>query len=167
MPNLKQIVQHRSKLRTTVPETASGRLYKMAPIPGAYAIAVQYRFKTLTDDTMKFYSPSFLFHDINFSAKKDASHQLRIEVIKGKFLYANKPSFSSSKVQIVCTCRDFFYTWWYYNKNEHGVHLGPDLPSYTRKTDTYPARNPNMTLGCCKHIIRAIQDMSSEGFLQK
>ena len=55
---------------------------------------------------------------------------------------------------IVSNCRDFFFTFAFYN-HATGCLYGPKPRPYVRKTTTYPPRNKLSVPGACKHIHNA------------
>jgi len=52
-----------------------------------------------------------------------------------------------------------------YNLN-HNCHVGPIPPRYVRKTTTRPPANPNAVPGCCKHLLKAIEDLRGYGLIK-
>ena len=62
-----------------------------------------------------------------------------------------------------CTCKDYFFTWaWYNYYNGHCLY-GPAPKPYQRKTTWMPPRNPLHLPGSCKHIHNAWAYMKREG----
>lgn len=72
---------------------------------------------------------------------------------QGIWYYFIKPS-NYSPVQVSCTCKDYIYTYAYYNAKT-GNHLGP-LPIIEPPKGLRPPRNPQHLPGMCKHIATAL-----------
>lgn len=63
---------------------------------------------------------------------------------------------------VVHNCADEFFTfaWW---KSQAGCLYGPRPRPYQRKTTTYPQRNPQHLIGCCKHVYNAWEVLRNSG----
>lgn len=63
---------------------------------------------------------------------------------------------------VVENCADEFFTfaWW---KAQAGCLYGPRPRPYQRKTTTYPQRNPQHLIGCCKHVYNAWEVLRNSG----
>ena len=65
---------------------------------------------------------------------------------------------------VVSNCKDYFYSWgWYNYYNAHCLY-GPAPRPYQRKTTTYPRRNPTGMPGICKHLYHAWEYLRLKGF---
>lgn len=61
-----------------------------------------------------------------------------------------------------CSCRDYFYTWgWYNYYNAHCLYGPPPRP-YKKKTNR-PPRNPRGIPGICKHLYNAWDFLKGNG----
>jgi hypothetical protein len=65
------------------------------------------------------------------------------------------PNLDSTPIRVRCSCRDYYFTYEWYNKRSGALAGGPHSV-YTRKTATRPERNPAHLPGMCKHLIRQI-----------
>jgi hypothetical protein len=67
----------------------------------------------------------------------------------------------SNLVQCYCSCEDYYFTWWYYNRKDN-CHYGRPLREYVRKTKTYPERNRLHIPGMCKHCMALANHIKKE-----
>ena len=63
---------------------------------------------------------------------------------------------------VVENCKDYFFTWAYYNMRA-GCLYGPAPKPYVRKTTWMPPRNPMGVPGACKHIYNAWNILRNSG----
>jgi len=70
-----------------------------------------------------------------------------------------------NKVQIRCQCKSFYFDYQYWDKKVSAL-FGPPFPTYTRKTTTYPERNPRHLPGLCKHLRVLVDMLRSRGLLK-
>ena len=83
---------------------------------------------------------------------------------KGETYYIKKFDKLRNPVSQRCSCKDYFYTWgWYNYYNAHCLY-GPAPRPYQRKTTTYPRRNPTGMPGICKHLYHAWEYLRLKGF---
>ena len=77
--------------------------------------------------------------------------------IEGAKIISGKKDFNIKKVndtnncKVRCTCKDFMWTFNYYNKKEKSLR-GSVREPYTKKTPR-PPRNPGEVPGLCKHLL--------------
>lgn len=112
----------------------------------------------------KAYPILLVFNGIDFSDDPHPDYPLRIEQLKGIYIYAKHPSISKSSCQLRCQCPDFYFTWQYYDKQVKAL-AGSPFKKYTRKTTTYPERNPDHLPGYCKHIEGFVKKLASNKFI--
>lgn len=110
------------------------------------------------------YSVLVRFNGVSYSEAPDKEHDLSIDKGHGVYLYAARPSFSRSDVQVRCQCKDFYFTWQYYDRQVKAL-AGPPFPKYVRKTDNYPERNPLHVPGYCKHIEGMVRRLLEKKFI--
>lgn len=100
------------------------------------------------------------FQDCNIleanSAPSDEEKNKYFQInYKGDIYWIEKINLDKQKATIRCDCRDFIYTWAYYDFRT-GNLWGPPPKPYIRKTPAPPVgrpyRNPNGYPGFCKHI---------------
>jgi len=126
--------------------------------------------------------------------QKLARFGMRVEVAKSHTVYMAKPDLDFHPVGVSCTCPDYFWTWWYYNRHKALAHQGSDLPypgnlpgvPKKRKTDNQsygsppnfstwqkpgkpydPRRNKIGTPGICKHIVDLAERIEKMGWVKK
>lgn len=81
---------------------------------------------------------------------------------KGKLWVFKFPE--TVKVEVSCTCPDYYFTWWAWNY-EKGSHMGDPMPPYKRKTVHLPERNPAHIPGACKHILGVMNFAMRKGWM--
>lgn len=82
---------------------------------------------------------------------------------KGETYYVKKFHALRNPLTARCTCKDFYFTWSYWDLKA-GCLYGPIPKPYKRKTTWMPERNPLHIPGCCKHIYRAWDYLKRQGF---
>lgn len=123
------------------------KIVDMNPIPSSNQLVV----KGLSQGT-KLYQLTMNIFNVRYNKTPDRQFPLNVRLKNGTAMYASQIPVSEAKVQVRCSCPDFYYRWWYYN-NKNKVLTGPPMPAYARKTKTRPEVNPLHIPGACKHII--------------
>ena len=83
--------------------------------------------------------------------------KIKEDDIEGVPIISGKKDFNIEKIndtnncKVRCTCKDFMWTFNYYNKKEKSLR-GSVREPYTKKTSR-PPRNPGETPGLCKHLL--------------
>lgn len=115
----------------------------------------------------KQYETVIVFYGIDFLENPTAKAPIKVRVLGRQYRYMTLPRLSQSPVKISCTCADYYWTWWYWNKKNNALS-GVDFPhpstvtgSSKRKTDgrAYGSkgpgeRNKKHTPGLCKHVAK-------------
>lgn len=120
-------------------------------------------------DKRKNYDVEILFYDVTFLEKHgkfDTPTSGYTEVSDGtteKFLAAIGPRV---KVEVRCTCLDFYFTWMYPDEKKSAL-IDTYGPQYIRKTTWWPPRNPQNIPGICKHIGGTIAKLQRDGVIEK
>lgn len=111
------------------------------------------------------YKLSIAFNGITSSDIPNEKHQF-IYAPDGKNIerYLSTPTVAHT-CQVRCQCPDFYFMWEYYNKQNKSL-IGRHIP-YTRKTTTYPERNPTHSPGLCKHLIQMIKYLMDNNIIKK
>lgn len=123
------------------------KIVDMNPIPNSHQLVV----KGLSQGT-KLYQLTMNIFGVQYSKDMSSEFPLSVRLKNGTALFAAQIPVSSARVQVRCSCPDFYYRWWYWN-NKNKVLTGPPMPPYVRKTAHYPEVNPLHIPGACKHII--------------
>lgn len=183
------LIRSRSKLRGSKynPVSMVG-VRKVVANPMTNSFAVQARFNSLTDPEVPHYDTVIVFHLVQFVRKKDKDHPFEVQITNKDTLYMERPSKGQTICTVTCTCADYFWTWWFFNKNKERAHAWGDLadPSEitgrtTRVTDGRPygsapgkiakdkgidpRRNPKSVPGVCKHIYNLGMFLSNKGWM--
>ena len=102
----------------------------------------------------KTYKVIITFQDIEYSLEQDADHWIRVKSSPGKTVWM-APLTANNRVQVRCSCLDFYFTFGYWNWTVGSLYGRKPKP-YVRKTKTYPERNPTHTPGLCKHLVAVV-----------
>lgn len=180
MATLEQLITDRSALRPgSFPDTGA-----FAPINHAEDLhgktwSIQYRFVPGRSRNLKskgrlqkHYKCLMQFGNVHYQDNKDAKHPLKIEVFPGRWKFMTIPSSTRDWVKVSCSCPDYYWTWWYYNKTKALAYAGddPTLPQGRRADGssygTIPgSRNDAQTPGLCKHLYVMSEDLKKKGKL--
>jgi hypothetical protein len=97
------------------------------------------------------YQLTMIIHGVEYSDKPSPQFPLTVSLGQGNYKYACQMPVSGTRVQCRCSCRDFYFTWSWWDKQNHAL-AGPAMKPYVRKTTGWPVRNPLSTPGVCKHL---------------
>lgn len=75
-----------------------------------------------------------------------------------------KPITGNTEVRVRCSCSDYYYSFWAWNKKGHS-HYGEDMPAYT-STGMRKPRNPEHYMGMCKHLLECLNAMKVKGLFK-
>lgn len=109
----------------------------------------------------KLYQLTLILHGLDYSDDRTPGSIPVHHVGDVKYM---KPFSSSGRVQCRCSCDDFYYTYWYYDKQNKAL-VGPAMKPYIRKTTNRPERNPAHVPGMCKHLRTLVKKLSKEGII--
>jgi hypothetical protein len=174
MLTLDQMIRATFSLRNKVLPTASWEITKTGFGPGkdfGDSFSFTARFSAFTDPRMGYYDAVIAFYKVGWSATKDTEHPQGYEVLPGFTLYLERPSMSKHRAAVSCLCKDYYYTWWWYDYENQALD-GEKFPKYMRK-DGYDVSDPKRPRqrnsveapGLCKHILRLAQGLKQRGFL--
>ena len=93
------------------------------------------------------YITTMLFDKI----KEDEDEIEGAKIISGKKDFNIKKVNDTNNCKVRCTCKDFMWTFNYYNKKEKSLR-GSVREPYTKKSSR-PPRNPGKVPGLCKHLL--------------
>lgn len=101
------------------------------------------------------YNVNLLFTPVTFVDEDDYKRISNVGRAKvdNIWYYFVKPA-NYTPIQISCTCKNYIYTWAYYNAKT-GNHFGP-LPEIEPPKGLRPPRNPEHIPGMCKHVAAAL-----------
>jgi hypothetical protein len=165
-----ELVQRTFDLRDHVNATNSFELTRIVPLPmRGYGglLGVEARFNPLTDKKKDHYTTIMVWHGVEWQNFKDSDHPFGMEIIPGYAMYCNRPSMAKTPVTVSCNCADYYYTWWWFDK-EHTSYEGPKLPAYKKVPgSTRGPRNPAKAPGICKHLIAFITYLKKRNFIKE
>lgn len=72
---------------------------------------------------------------------------------------------NNHNVKVRCNCLDFYFRFANWNFNDSSIVGRAPIP-YRRKTTTRPEVNPDHVPGMCKHLLKLMDRMRSEGIIQ-
>ena len=144
---LDQILQGKSLLGNKPGIKRVTKIVDMNPIPNSRQLVV----KGLSQGT-KLYTLTMSIFDVQYNNAYTKDFPLTVKLKNGTTIFAAQLPVSGTRVQVRCTCPDFYFRWWYWN-NKNKVLSGPPMPPYVRKTTNYPEVNPLHIPGACKHLI--------------
>jgi hypothetical protein len=167
---LKSLLLSTKDYRKHVNPTNPFSITKVQPVPGAPSgqLIIQAEFDPLTDVKRYVHYTSIVFNGMSIINQRDEEHPFGIQVFKNYAVWSSKPSFDRTPVQVECTCSDYYYTWWAWNKEQFANMQ--DFPRYIRKGPKpedggLPYRNPDHIAGLCKHLISVSSHLAEKGFL--
>jgi len=106
------------------------------------------------------YKTTIQFNDIDFNSSEFTFEDQNNERYSIKKIDLNK-----NDVMLRCQCLDFYFRFGFYNWQDKSI-FGNKPKKYVRKTDYWPSVNPDKVPGFCKHIIKMLKDIQSQGFIK-
>jgi len=159
--SLTDLLQGKSLLGHDPGQKRKVSILKMTPVPatkqlviGAQAIGTS------------LYTLTMSINGFDYSTTKTSSTSLTVSLGNGDYLFTKPISINGAKVQVRCSCADFYFTWSYWDKQTKTLS-GPAMKPYKRKTTTYPERNARHVPGACKHIIELTNRLIGLGILKR
>lgn len=149
---------------TRYPFTPKFELLGIVPFVGTNSCLIKLQAWGVTQNNL--HQVSLLFNDCEIlTGEQDVSLWQYFKITYNNQIYYIK-KFDRFKNPLThrCGCRDFFFTFAWYNYHNGHCLYGPPPKPYRRKTTTYPPRNPQHIIGCCKHIYNAWDYLKREGF---
>lgn len=92
-----------------------------------------------------------VFEDVKYH-EKEGKGVVSLVASNGKTVYLEPLSSASNDVKVRCSCKDFYWRFLHFNKEEKAL-FGRDRAPYDPVTDRAPA-NPTETAGLCKHLMK-------------
>lgn len=128
----------------------------------------QFQYTQLSDTKLKVeckattggltYLPQIIFNDVEIV---EPGTEGSVDV---KMTNNIKPISSNSECQYTCNCLDYRWTFAYYNDLTNNLAGNPP-PPYQAQPGSKP-RNPTRTPGLCKHLLKMVEFLESEGVVQ-
>lgn len=157
MLTLQDLITSRKQLRKNIPAANPCQLKRPFLVPLTRDIVVPAIFEAKTDKKGLKHNVVIMFRNLSIEMERDDDHPMGFEVLPDQWLYVERPSLSKTDIGVVCTCSDYYFTWWKWNKEKKAYIGGPNMPAYQRKTPPppkgYPYKNPDHVPGVCKHIL--------------
>lgn len=138
----------------------SVRLGEIRFVPGDGNLQI----KCLTSgETGKQYDTQIMLNDIVYVESEEQS-TFRFVAMDGEEYFIQQPSAQNTKVEVTCSCMDFYWRFALANHNDKSL-LGPKPQPYYKKTDRAPV-NPNQSPGMCKHLMKLANGLIESGILR-
>lgn len=133
----------------------------IVPFVGTKTCLVSLRAWGVTQASLHVVTLSFSNVDIQTENPNNEREYFQIEY-NGDMYWIHKFDRLRNPMANRCTCKDYFFTWAYYNMRS-GCLYGPAPKPYQRKTTWMPPRNPAGVPGVCKHIYNAWNILRNSG----
>lgn len=104
------------------------------------------------------YTQHVMFDRVQFAPNSSA---ISVNGLDGSNITIQPIQSTKAQVRVACSCLDFHYRFAVWNYND-GSLIGDKPPLYQRKTDRPPV-NPTQTPGLCKHLIRVVDRLKTDG----
>ena len=140
--------------------TDTVRVVKMSYVP--FVKNKLLKVSTTISSKGKNYDVAVEFSDVVFHGTP-SDNTLTIKASDQKDYHFSPIKASDNDVKVRCTCLDFHWRFAMWNYND-GSLIGMKPKLYKKKTDRPPV-NPKRAPGMCKHIMKAIGYIQSQGML--
>jgi hypothetical protein len=132
----------------------------IVPFVGTKSCLVSLRAWGVTQASL--HKVTLLFHEVDIKTEDPNSRDYFQIQYDDQMYWIHKFDRFRNPLTSRCSCADEFFTWaiWKYNA---GCLYGPRPKPYIRKTTTYPERNPQHLIGCCKHVYNSWEILRNSG----
>ena len=110
------------------------------------------------------YILNLIFYGVEYSLTPTDQYVLNVRTRTDQIAYAKRLREDKNRIQMNCRCRDHYFMWVAWNK-ENKILLGKPPPRYVRKTTWWPEKNPGKIPGACKHLIGLFDRLKKDGIL--
>jgi hypothetical protein len=128
-------------------------IVKMTPVPHSKELVIN----GLAQGT-SLYTLTMNIFGVDYSDTQDKNHPLMVDLGDGYYKAAAQIPFRGTRVQIKCSCSDFYFTWSHWDSVNKAL-AGPHMAPYHRKTTYWPERNPSRQVGMCKHLMSLVEKL--------
>jgi hypothetical protein len=147
MITLDELLRGKSKLGHGTGDIRKVSIVKENPVVNSKELIIN----ALANGT-SLYTLTMNIFGCEYSDSKLPDYPLTVTLGQGVNKYMKQVPLKGTRVQVRCSCPDFYYTWSYWDHQTKTL-AGPKPKTYIRKTTTYPERNPLHVAGVCKHLI--------------
>lgn len=109
------------------------------------------------------YQQAIQFLRVKFEAGQ-TTENVEFTGADGKKYYVRPIDLHNHNVKVRCNCLDFYHRFAHYNHGDRSIVGRAPVP-YQRKTTTRPEVNPDHVPGMCKHLIKVVQTLQTQGII--
>ena len=95
----------------------------------------------------------------------DGSANITFTAADGQEYHIQPIQLTNHNVKVRCNCLDFYHRFATWNFSDNSIVGRAPIP-YQRKTTTRPEVNPDHVPGMCKHLLKLMDRMRSEGLIR-
>lgn len=117
-------------------------------------------FKTKVVGETANYNVTITFTNVKFANELQSGY-VQIKAVDGSDYIFKQFTLSQTQARVSCNCLDFYYRFSVWNHSKNSLDGDPPQP-YVKVTDRPPV-NPNKVPGACKHIMKFMAFLKSEG----
>ena len=132
----------------------------IVPYVGTKTLLISLRAWGVTQSAL--HAVTLLFHDVDIQTTNPNDRNYFQIQYNGQMYWIHKLDRRRNPLTARCSCKDFIFTWaWYNYYNAHCLY-GPPPKPYKKKTNRKP-RNPHGMPGICKHVYNAWAYLRNSG----
>ena len=133
----------------------------IVPYVGTKTLLISLRAWGVTQSAL--HAVTLLFHDVEIlTSNPNDTNYFQLQY-NGQMYWVHKLDRRRNPLTSRCSCKDYLFTFSYWNsRNGHCLYGKEPLP-YKRKTTTMPERNKLHAPGICKHIYHAWAYLRNSG----
>lgn len=109
------------------------------------------------------YQQAIQFLRVKFEQAK-TTENVEFTGADGKQYFVTPINLNNHNVKVRCNCLDFYHRFAHYNHGDKSIVGRAPVP-YQRKTTTRPEVNPDHVPGMCKHLIKVVQQLQTQGII--
>lgn len=165
---LQKLIQSTKKARRHTNPVKKVSIVEMKPVPRTKQLIIKAQSLGTSSNTI--YNTSIVAHGVEYKDEQSKEAPLTVSLGNGDYKFIEQLSLSNTHVSIRCSCKDFYFMWSHWNKEEHSL-MGRPFPKYKRKTPAPPEGrpyvNPGEYPGLCKHLQVLVDKLNKEGLIKK
>lgn len=132
----------------------------IVPYKGTNTLLISLRAWGVTQASL--HNVTLLFSDVDIQTENPNDYNYFQIEYEGTMYWCKKLDRMRNPLTSRCSCKDEFFSFALW-KSRAGCLYGPAPKPYIRKTTTYPQRNPQHIVGCCKHVYNAWAYLRNSG----
>ena len=110
------------------------------------------------------YESKIMFLQVEYE-DEDSPQNITFKAMDGDEYHIQPILLTESNCKVSCSCMDFYWRFAMFNFSDDSL-IGNKPPPYQRRTENRPPANPAKIPGVCKHIIKLVDKLKTNGMVR-